>query len=136
MNEKELSEFGEGFISCLVNFAGHFMNEIFENETEEQKKKSIEIYHGEENYISHKIEIWANGATDHLYEIVAPEGKQWNAIREKVNLLKDRGLEMGHGYTDKVWKPKDKQFLMDLTRKIAVETDKILGIESDSGQWQ
>lgn len=135
MDEKGLSEFGKGFISCLINFAGHFMNDLFRVESEEAKKKSIEIWGTEERYISSQIEMWANGATDHLYELVVPEGEQWNTIREKVKLLKDKGLEMGHGFTGKTWKLEDKQFLIDLTREIAVETDRILDIESDSGQW-
>ena len=44
------------------------------------------------------IELWANGASDHLYEIEVPEGDDWKEIAFMVEELKELGLEMGHGF--------------------------------------
>ena len=113
---KELSEFGKGFISCLVNFAAHF----------ERDYKMFEEFGGE---------MWFNGASDHLYEITTPSGEQWNEVREKVKQLKEHGLHIGHGFSGEQFSKEDILTAFKLTREIAVLTDKVLGLESDSGQW-
>ena len=96
---------------------------------------SLKIYQTEENAISQMITLWANGATDHLYEIEAPEGIEWARIRQYVKKLQDKGLEMGHGFTDKTYKFEDIQELNSLVKKIAMLIDKKIGLNPDWGQW-
>lgn len=119
---KEMSEFGKGFIICLVKWAEHF---------ERRYDEKTETIMGE----SGSIEMWANGASDHLYDIETPKGPKWNLVRKMVDELKTKGLEMGHGYTGKKWTKQDVLKLQELTRDIALATDKILGIDGDLGQW-
>jgi len=85
--------------------------------------------------ISREIELWASGASDHLYEIETPEGDDWNEIREMVDKLKDKGLEIGHGARDKMWKLKDINELKELTFKILLKIDEKIGLNPDIGQW-
>lgn len=86
--------------------------------------------------ISREIELWASGATDHLYEIEAPEGKGWGKIRGMVKELKDTGLKMGHGLNkDRLWIKEDIGKLNELALKILFEIDKKIGLEPDIGKW-
>jgi len=159
--KKEKSEFGKGLVVCLVKFYQHFSPEYL---------REIYIYkgvfsshYGEEKALSQGITLWANGASDHLYEIEAPEGKEWNEIREKVKILQDSGLEMGHGiarYTKgTIYTLKDVERLRELSEeilmavnnklklnfhfeesqdldiKMLIKIDKKLGLKPDWGEW-
>jgi len=89
-----------------------------------------------EKLISYEIELWVNGATDHLYEIEVPEGKDWNKIRTKVKELQDKGLTMGHSFNDKkTYTIKDMEELQKLTIQIALLIDKKIGLKPDEGEW-
>lgn len=97
----------------------------------------LPIYNNDiDTSLSHEIELWANGASDHLYEIEVPKGKEWNEIKKMVEKLKDKGLLMGHGFKkDIVWKFKDINELKELTLKILLKIDKKIGLEPDVGKW-
>ena len=139
------SEFGKGLVICLVKFAEHFerdigtpLSRLFNGIFSDCDKESIKkIYDGDEkNYISSRIGLWANGASDHLYEIEVPEGKDWDNIRKEVKKLQNKGLEMGHGFRyDKIWTLDDFRELMMLTRNISLMIDKKLGLKPDIGDW-
>jgi len=159
--KKERSEFGKGLVVCLVKFYQHFSPEYL---------REIYIYkgvfsshYGEEKALSQGITLWANGASDHLYEIEAPEGKEWNETREKVKILQDSGLEMGHGiarYTKgTIYTLKDVERLRELSEeilmavnnklklnfhfeesqdldiKMLIKIDRKLGLKPDWGDW-
>ncbi len=158
------SEFGKGFIICLVKFAEHASKlsadlarykELAENSpkpipkyipkkqyerfTKEKYKKTRRIYSPnaapflfDENEI---VTMWANGASDHLYEIEVPKGKSWDEIREKVEKLKKDGLAMGHGFIGKNYKKKDAYALIELTQDIALMIDEKLGLKPDIGEY-
>jgi len=98
-------------------------------------KCEYKIYGNFEQGISHLITLWANGATDHLYEIEAPKGKEWNKIRKLVEELKDKGLSMGHGFTNKIYVYDDVLELWDLTKKICILIDKKIGLKPDWGNF-
>jgi len=87
------SEFGKGLVICLVKFAEHFMKlEDCLRQYAEMREKHPDLFTEQE-----AVEMWANGASDHLYDIEVPEGKDWDEIRIKVDDLKSLGLQMGHG---------------------------------------
>jgi len=160
--KKEKSEFGKGLVVCLVKFYQHFSPEYLE-EINICRETLTSYYGNEEKAISRGITLWANGASDHLYEIEAPEGKEWDEVREKVKILQDSGLEMGHGiacYTkDRIYILKDIERLRDLAEeilmavnnklklnlhfegsteldaKMLVKIDKKLGLKPDWGEW-
>ncbi len=118
------SEFGKGLVICLVKFSEHFSKFGID----------FESYKGKESE-SRIVEMWANAASDHLYEIEVPKGKSWDKIRKKVRELKETGLEMGHGYIRHNWTKKDVEKLMSLTREIGLMIDKKIGLKPDIGEW-
>lgn len=120
-----------------LNFGFLFMQEL-----KHFVEIADEVYKGNyEEYLSHEIELWMNGASDHLYKIEVPEGKDWDKIRKKVNYLRDKGLDMGHGFRSlkgldtKKWELKDVIEVFNLCEEIAVMIDKKLGLKGDIGQW-
>lgn len=73
-----MSEFGRGYISCLFMFANH--------------SARINLYASGPMGMM----LWANGASDHLYELVIPDGvpgSEWDRAR----LLADEWIDIGHG---------------------------------------
>jgi hypothetical protein len=134
--KKEKAEFGKGLVICLVKFAEHAMyisHFLKMNEQMSEKDKENPSYWNEGQAVS----MWANGATDHLYEIEVPKGKEWDSIRRKVKRLQNKGLDMGHGsgvFSDKFTK-KDADDLVRLTIEIAMMIDRKIGLKPDSGSF-
>lgn len=98
-----------------------------------------EIHKGDtESALSHQITLWANAASDHLYDIEVPKKWKRRKIRKKVEELQALGLDMGHGaglMMDKIYTIEDVDTLMKLTIEIALLVDKELGLEAEEGQW-
>lgn len=152
------SEFGKGLVTCLTKFHQHFSPEFF---------KEIAIYkgtfssrYGEEKATSKGITLWANGASDHLYEIEAPKEEEWKEVRQKVKELQDLGLDMGHGMRfETIFTMKDVERLRELTteilmvvniklnlnlqpkelleldRRMSIKMDRKIGLKPDWGEW-
>jgi len=102
------------------------------------KTKIVPIWKSEEKALSNDIATWANGASDHLYEIEVPKVKKWDVIRKKVKWLQNYGLEMGHGaglMGTKQYTVDDITKLKKTTKKLFVLIDKILGLKPDIGQF-
>lgn len=119
--KKEKSEFGKGLVVCLVKFYQHFSPEYLK-EINTYKEALSSYYGNEERALSRGITLWANGASDHLYEIEAPKGEEWEEVRQKVKELQDSGLEMGHGIRfnkkEVIYTLKDVEKLRDLAEEI------------------
>jgi len=160
--KKEKSEFGKGLVVCLVKFYQHFSPEYLK-EIDICKEALSSYYGNEEKALSRGITLWANGASDHLYEIEAPKGKEWEEVRQKVKELQDSGLEMGHGIRfnkkEVIYTLKDIERLRELAEeilmavnnklklnlhfeesqeldiKMLIKIDKKLGLKPDWGEW-
>ena len=118
------SEYGRGLVICLVKFAMHFMDpRVYEMSVSKPNPKEL----------SNLIEVWANGATDHLFEIEVPEHLKGSELERKVNELKDLGISIGHGHPNKLWRWNDFLKLMSLTFEIALLIDIELGLNPDEG---
>jgi hypothetical protein len=85
--------------------------------------------------LSNMLEWWANGATDHLYEIEVPEAWKRRKLGKKVKELQDLGLEIGHGFTGKTWESGHWKKMFQLTREIYLLVDKEIGLEPDEGRF-
>ena len=84
-------------------------------------KKTVPIYGNIKSATSSSITLWANGASDHLYDIEIPLGKKWDKIRGVVDILKDKGLDMGHGsglMGKREYTVEDLNELIELTKKV------------------
>jgi len=136
---KKKSEFGKGLVICLVKFAEHMENSeirpLIQGIYTDYDTRMLKDVYGDnkEKFLSSKLERWANGASDHLYEIEVPKG--WVAISKKVEELKSLGLEMGHGWTGKTWTEKHYHTLINLTREISLMIDKKIGLKPLEGEW-
>jgi len=100
--------------------------------------KEIPIWGSAKNVISHRITLWANGASDHLYEIGVPKGKDWDKIRNIVEKLQNIGLDMGHGsglMGTTIYTLKDVDYLKKLTEKLLLLIDMKIGLKADWGEW-
>ncbi len=101
-------------------------------------RETVPTCGGIEEAMSERITLWANGASDHLYEIEAPEGKEWSRIRKIIKELKEKGLNMGHSdglMSRRRYYLEDVNELRDLTEKALLTVDKKLGLKPDWGQW-
>jgi len=101
-------------------------------------KEIVPIHSGNtEEALSGEIILWANGATDHLYEIETPEGMS-SDIRKIIEELKDKGLDMGHGkglMGQKMYTLKDVEELQGLAEKALLLIDEKLGLKPDWGEY-
>lgn len=100
--------------------------------------KMVPIHGNTERTISSDVTLWANGASDHLYQIETPKGNEWQEIRKIIKQLKEKGLDMGHGnglMGNKIYSLEDVDELRDLTEKALVMIDKKLGLKADWGTW-
>ncbi len=136
--KKERSEFGKGLVVCLIKFYQHFSPEYLKDIN--ICKEAFSPYYGNVKASSRGITLWANGATDHLYEIGAPKGKEWEEVRQKVKELQDSGLEMGHGITcytkGTIYTLEDIIKLRELTEEILMSVSNKLGLEFNLDKWQ
>lgn len=98
-------------------------------------EKEVPISGSVEKALSQKIELWANGATDHLYEIEVPEKFRNTVLGKKIIKLQDKGLEIGHGFLGKIWTIEDVEELMNLTREIGILIDRKLGLRPEVGEY-
>jgi hypothetical protein len=129
MSDKEQSEFGRGLLTCLLSFFDH--------------KSMIQghFYAGLEE--RHGGQRWANGASDHLFELEIPEALNGTSLGHSITVFRDRWVELGHGFGTMSEKGADKAEVcrgLDeckiLALAIAVELDKALGLPSaEMGQW-
>ena len=129
------SEFGKGLVLCLVKFAEHRAKWVEQRRLwEDMKTKTDDKTLFTE---SGAIEIHMSGASDHLYEIEVPEAWKKKKIGNLVKKLQDKGLDMGHGFSerDKTWTEADIIEVYELTQEIAMLIDKELGLKPQKGTW-
>lgn len=89
-----------------------------------------------EKALSRSIEMWANGASDHLYELVIPEKLEDKKVGQSLKKLKEKALEMGHSFPkENIYTYEDFMELHDITEEIGNLLDIEFGIESEKAQW-
>lgn len=98
-------------------------------------KNIVPIYGTTERALSSSITTWANGATDHLYEMEVPEKWKGTKIDKKVSNLRDVGLAMGHGFKDKTYTIEDVNKLRKLTKEIFFLVDESIGLKPVKAIW-
>lgn len=128
MSEKE-SEFGRGLLVCLLGFLDH--------------KCQIEKYFDPailERYFGAGA-MWANGASDHLYELKIPLQLEGTPLAKRLRAFQEKWLDVGHGFV-LGQSPKREEVLAGLLEcerlalEVAAEMDKILGLpDAKVGQW-
>jgi hypothetical protein len=77
--------------------------------------------------ISQALEMWANGASDHFYELDRDRAPA--ALRELAELT----LTMGHGFSGRRWTAKDWDRIHELWQASCLALDRQLGLKPDWG---
>jgi len=88
--------------------------------------------------IEDELRMWVYGAADHLYEIECPAGNDWNEIRERVNNLRDVGLDMRNPHMGSGWDNfsfEAIQGLHKMVKELTVLIDKKIGLSPDWGEY-
>lgn len=155
-----MSEFGKGIVVCIVKFSEHLNNDLMcrvrslsywlnsssskQAELLSQAKaypngdvanlvRDASIYGGlpDEKLLSQYIESWANGASDHFYDL--DREKAPKALCELATLT----LDMGHGFRrEALWTSKDIETIYRLWEEASLELDLMLGVrDGDWGEW-
>ena len=148
------SEFGRGVVVCLAKFSEHLENDratriirahrweqMPERERERYRASATEHPFGDGGQmvrateiialaggLSAAIEMWANGASDHFYDL---DERAHTPLKELASLT----LEVGHGFTGKTWTFSTWERIRELWRESCVAVDQALGVEPDWGQW-
>ena len=85
-----------------------------------------------------QIQLWANGASDHLYEIEYPDMK-FTKMNKAIRKLRRMALSIGHGFdgkADKLSTYKNFLEMISLTKRIAGMIDARIGINAVPGQYE
>jgi hypothetical protein len=142
------SEFGRGYATCLRQFTFHRarLEEDLTRYAEHRKN------HGDLFSEESAVEIWANGSSDHLYELVRPRRGVPKSEWERAKALGARAIHIGHGFqaTSKS-DPQEAVGLLDAADELlvalerrghqvdtlaeAMETDRALGLSPEAGEW-
>ncbi len=141
------SEFGRGYATCLRQFVNHSARL---DETlalyRKMAKKEPTLFSD-----SDAVEIWANGASDHLYDLIRPKRGIRRREWEQAKAVQARALDMGHGFRRHDWTLSDALLVLaqagdlldDLTLigyavgtlDEALATDHTLGLLPEAGSW-
>lgn len=149
-----VSDFGRGYATCLRQFVNH-STRLSEQVTlwREMRVKESETPDGRPLFDdASAVESWANGASDHLYELVKPRRGVPIIEWRRAKATADRAINIGHGF-----EPSSKSnpaeamalldaaasCLIDLERRgyavqtldQAMDTDTRLGLKPDAGTW-
>ncbi len=127
------SEFGKGLVICLVKFAEHY--ERWRADKQIYADMAQRYPDNPYNYESHAVEMFFNGASDHLSHIEVPKCWEKTKIGGKVAELQEFGLKIGHGFSVEKWAESDVFKAYELCREIALLIDKKLGLKPDIGAW-
>jgi hypothetical protein len=98
--------------------------------------KIVPIRGTAEATLSSDIELFFNGASDHLYEL-EDTGNFVPELKQEIETLKDRALEIGHGFKARsMYKMTDVKLLHDLALKILFIIDTKIGSKPIEATWK
>jgi hypothetical protein len=126
------SEFGRGLATCLFEFAMH--------------RRRLAYYRVRLVGYGDEVGLWANGASDHLCDLVTG-GRVPADVRRRAKALQASGLQMGHGFTGRVYTVEEAEMLLSEADSLldmlgsprtldeAMDIDRGLGLRPDRGAW-
>ncbi len=151
-----MSEFGRGYAICLLMFTFHEprLDEMLAHYRTLSKEPSRtgHVVMSEVFDDAHACEIWMNGASDHLYELVRPRKRiprdQW----KRAQVVAAMALDIGHGFRRKSNENECRWLLLEAKELIALASaavgvppvnnfknvtllDEALGLKPDRGTW-
>lgn len=98
----------------------------------------VPIYGSPKAAIQAEITTWANGASDHLYELEIPEKWKETPIGQKASWIRDFGLDMGHGrgLMEHAFTWENFIELQKAVFELAMLIDKELGLEPIEAEYK
>jgi hypothetical protein len=140
------SEFGKGLVICLVKFAEHAHRwqtikkeyedlRNFQNKTDRMITK---IETGKESFSeSRAVQMFFDGAYDHLREIEVPDAWKNTEITTKIDELVAYSVQIKHDWFEEngSYSEKDVFKTLELCQEIALLIDKQIGLTPDIGKW-
>ena len=86
------------------------------------------------------VELWFNGASDHLYELQIPNNLS-QKLKNRLKEFQNKCLNWGHGFGMDGWKygkPSiDKKiWAINEAKELLMEIDKFYGIKVIKGEWE
>ena len=146
-----VSDFGSGYATCLRQFTFH-RQRLTESVALYRKVKDRSTTPAGLFTDSGAIELWANAASDHLYELRHPRRGVPRSEWERAKRVHDRALDIGHGFRETSKSNPDEalglldaaaSLLVDLERRgymvatldECMATDRLLGLKPDAGTW-
>ena len=155
METASRSEFGAGIVVCLAKFSEHLSNdwarriarfqwwsELDDAQRDRKRVEATKYPRGDiarwlldveigniMEGLSHLIELWANGASDHFYEL---DDRAPAPLKELAAFT----LKIGHGFSGEEWTWDDWQTIWRLWEESCLAVDRQLGVEEpDWGEW-
>jgi len=129
------TEFGRGYATCLLQFVFH----------EPRLKETIVIYRKIDIAETRGVEIWANGASDHLAGLVTGS-RLPVAQRSRARELREEALKCGHGFSSsRTWTMEEARGWIAEARSLleaagnpgtvleAMDIDRSLGLRPELG---
>ena len=128
------SEFGKGLTYCLALFLCHSEREVrgLESTNEKLDGKFKDLYKNKE--YSFVTEMWFNGSSDHLYDLVIPEDMS-EYLKNRLSRFRKKVLNWGHGFNSDVTK-EDKAWAIQEAKDIIRLIDKSYGVDTERGEWE
>lgn len=148
-----VSEFGKGYATSLFQFANHAARleedlASYATLRETRPDPSFPDLWAE----TRAVELWANGASDHLYQLTQPRRLVKRETSRLAHRMAAQALDAGHGFNNRKYTPNmarnwlqiAEECLVDvgarvgfpiLTIEDAMRADEALGLRPDKGQW-
>jgi len=111
-----MSEFGKGYATCLVQFANHrarLAEQIDFYARMRIKEPGLFTESG-------GVELWANSASDHLYELERPISGITDEDWTDAETIQHRALDIGHGFRE------TSRSTAEECRRLLDDTDRLL----------
>lgn len=143
-----MTDFGRGYATCLRQFTFHAarLNEMLE------LYRTMRLRNAAMFPDDRAIELWANGASDHLYKLIRPRRGVPRVEWERAKRLQERALDIGHGFRPSSRSnPSEALGLLDAAASLLIDlerrghavatlddclkTDLLLGLRPDAGTW-
>ena len=128
------TEFGKGLCYCLALFLCHSERNMYANEKDEEKADERFKEFGKVEEYSPTVEMWFNGASDHLFDLEIPETLP-KSLQKRLKEFQDKVLKWGHGFKNNSTK-KDKIWAIQEAKDLIRLIDKSNGIKTEKGQWE
>lgn len=110
----EPSDFGCGLTYCLGLFLAHAERGFWQDG---------------------RVEIWFNGASDHLYDLEVPTRLK-RSLRKRLKDFRKKVLHWGHGFSAPLPTEADKGWAIEEAKNLLLAIDAASGVKVKEATWK